>query len=153
MMTSNPGRNEDSAPSSPQQSARSSSAPPSTPKRSMMAVYPLGAVDCAVCESRPTHSLAPCQHTVCYEHFLGGYDSESSFISLCGRCHEVSCSSSCHLLATRTHLHICCYKLCLLTLNFRPSAVLSRLPTRDILTRRLCTRPLHFHPRAETSGV
>ena len=30
----------------------------------------IGSTDCSPCENRPSHTLEPCGHTVCYDHFL-----------------------------------------------------------------------------------
>lgn len=53
----------------------------------------VGSSSCQACTFRPSHRLAPCQHTVCYDHCLAGFDAESSNQSLCGMCRQASQSS------------------------------------------------------------
>lgn len=50
----------------------------------------LGDAHCGLCTTTPSHRLIPCQHTVCYDHLLLGYDAESLMQSVCAKCHQVS---------------------------------------------------------------
>lgn len=67
----------------------STSASSASLKQATMISSPLGSSECRICARRPTHKLIPCQHGVCYDHLLVGYDSESEVSSLCARCRQV----------------------------------------------------------------
>ena len=50
----------------------------------------LGGTQCNSCDSYPSHRLIPCDHPVCYDHFLEHDSEESRSSAVCARCLKVS---------------------------------------------------------------
>lgn len=58
----------------------------SAAETSLSADRRIGAPQCHACVSNPSHRLLPCQHTVCYDHFLAHPEGASL---RCARCLKV----------------------------------------------------------------
>jgi hypothetical protein len=80
----------------------------------------IGGTQCLACENNPSHTLAPCGHTICYDHFLQHAEDLPVRCALC--------------LKVSLHLH----------LHLFPSQSLPFPTARALVTSSRCTRTHHL---------
>jgi hypothetical protein len=71
----------------------------------------IGGTQCLACENNPSHTLAPCGHTICYDHFLQHAEDLPVRCALCLKVSLFLDLSSIHNLSTLSH---CARTRCLL---------------------------------------